>query len=25
VALSGLDGPEPIERFAPLVERFAQR
>lgn len=24
VAISGLDGPEAIERFAPLVERFAE-
>ena len=25
VALAGLEGPEPVERFAPLVERFAAR
>ena len=24
VALTGLEGPEPVERFAPLVERFAE-
>ena len=25
VSLAGLEGPEPVERFAPLVERFAAR